>query len=106
MSFISSSPYSPPPPPPPPPGRSQKRREEQERRARRGDTDPRYEYIFQVLAACANIARHQVMDHVFEENLVSLYLMCVCVCTYKFGMCMCMFVCLCLYDWQAGWMAV
>ncbi|XP_050711756.1 dynein axonemal heavy chain 5-like isoform X2 [Eriocheir sinensis] len=47
-----------------------KRREEQERRARRGDTDPRYEYIFQVLAACAGIARHQVMDHVFEENLL------------------------------------
>ncbi|XP_071524381.1 LOW QUALITY PROTEIN: dynein axonemal heavy chain 5-like [Panulirus ornatus] len=48
----------------------QKRREEQERRARRGDTDPRYEYIFQVLAACTGIARHQVMDHVFEENLL------------------------------------
>ncbi|XP_069958748.1 dynein axonemal heavy chain 5-like, partial [Cherax quadricarinatus] len=48
----------------------QKRREEQERRARRGDTDPRYEYIFQVLAACTGIARHQVMDYVFEENLL------------------------------------
>ncbi|XP_037787761.1 uncharacterized protein LOC119583361 [Penaeus monodon] len=55
-----------------------KRREEQERRARRGDTDPRYEYIFQVLSACTGLAKHQVMDHVFEENLleeVSKFLM-------------------------------
>ncbi|XP_068204591.1 dynein axonemal heavy chain 5-like [Palaemon carinicauda] len=58
--------------------RLQKRREEQERRARRGDTDPRYEYIFQVLAACTGLRRHQVMDYVFEENLledVSKFLM-------------------------------
>ena len=50
----------------------QKRREDQERRARRGDTDPRYDYIFQVLATCINIPRHQVMDFVFEENYVSV----------------------------------
>ncbi|ROT80144.1 hypothetical protein C7M84_001143 [Penaeus vannamei] len=53
-----------------PPQRTLKRREEQERRARRGDTDPRYEYIFQVLSACTGLAKHQVMDHVFEENLL------------------------------------
>ncbi|KAK3879378.1 hypothetical protein Pcinc_016043 [Petrolisthes cinctipes] len=47
-----------------------KRRQEQERRARRGDIDPRYEYIFQVLAACTGIGRHQVMDYVIEGNLL------------------------------------
>lgn len=51
----------------------QKRREDQERRARRGDTDPRYEYIFQVLATATGIPRHHVMDFVYEENLVSLF---------------------------------
>ncbi|KAF2364962.1 Dynein heavy chain domain-1 [Trinorchestia longiramus] len=47
-----------------------KRRADAEQKTRRGDTDPRCEYIFQVLGTCTGVPRHQVMDFVFEENLL------------------------------------
>ena len=39
-------------------------------RARRMDTDPRCDYVFQVLATCTGLSRHQVVDDVFQGSLV------------------------------------
>ncbi|TGZ53817.1 Dynein heavy chain 5, axonemal, partial [Temnothorax longispinosus] len=48
----------------------QKRREECERKARRGEMDPRLEFAFQLLMDATQLSRHEVMDHVFEDDML------------------------------------
>ncbi|RLU25661.1 hypothetical protein DMN91_001818 [Ooceraea biroi] len=48
----------------------QKRREECERKARRGEMDPRLEFVFQLLVDATQLSRHEVMDHVFEGDML------------------------------------
>lgn len=48
----------------------QRRREECERKARRGEMDPRLEFAFQLLIDATQLSRHELMDYVFEENMV------------------------------------
>lgn len=48
----------------------QKRREECERKARRGEMDPRLEFAFQLLMDATQLSRHEVMDHVFEGDML------------------------------------
>lgn len=50
---------------------AQRRREECERKARRGEMDPRLEFVFQLLMDGTHLARHQIMDHIFEGDMVS-----------------------------------
>lgn len=52
----------------------QRRREECERKARRGEMDPRLEFTFQLLIDGTGLPRHQIMDHIFEGNMVSIVL--------------------------------
>ncbi|XP_031355650.1 dynein heavy chain 5, axonemal-like [Photinus pyralis] len=47
-----------------------RRREECERKARRGEMDPRLEYTFQLLIDGTGLSRHEIMDHVFEGNML------------------------------------
>lgn len=49
---------------------NQKRREECERKARRGEMDPRLEFAFQLLTDATRLSRHEVMDHVFEGDML------------------------------------
>lgn len=49
---------------------AQRRREECERKARRGEMDPRLEFTFQLLIDGTQLPRHQIMDHIFEGNMV------------------------------------
>lgn len=51
----------------------QKRREECERKARRGEMDPRLEFTFQLLTDSTGMSRSEVMDNVFEGNMVNLF---------------------------------
>ena len=56
-----------------PPGSAadaQRRREECERKARRGEMDPRLEFTFQLLMDGTGLPRHQIMDHIFEGNML------------------------------------
>uniref|UniRef100_A0A8W7PQG3 Dynein, axonemal, heavy chain 5 n=1 Tax=Anopheles coluzzii TaxID=1518534 RepID=A0A8W7PQG3_ANOCL len=48
----------------------QRRREECERKARRGEMDPRLEFTFQLLMDATGLPRHQIMDHIFEGNML------------------------------------
>lgn len=48
----------------------QRRREECERKARRGEMDPRLEYTFQLMIDATGLPRHEIMDHVFEGNML------------------------------------
>ncbi|XP_066590394.1 dynein axonemal heavy chain 5 [Prorops nasuta] len=48
----------------------QKRREECERKARRGEMDPRLEFAFQLLIDATGLSRHEVMDNVFEGDML------------------------------------
>lgn len=48
----------------------QRRREECERKARRGEMDPRLEFAFQLLIDGTGLPRHQIMDHIFEGDMV------------------------------------
>nr|CAD7397041.1 unnamed protein product [Timema cristinae] len=48
-----------------------KRREECERKARRGEMDPRLEFAFQLLIDGTQLPRSDLMDYVFEGNMVS-----------------------------------
>ncbi|XP_047354238.1 dynein axonemal heavy chain 5 isoform X2 [Vespa velutina] len=48
----------------------QKRREECERKARRGEMDPRLEFAFQLLMDATQLTRHEIMDHVFEGDML------------------------------------
>uniref|UniRef100_A0ABD2XPX0 Uncharacterized protein n=1 Tax=Trichogramma kaykai TaxID=54128 RepID=A0ABD2XPX0_9HYME len=48
----------------------QRRREECERKARRGEMDPRLEFTFQLLMDATGLPRHEVMDHVFEGDML------------------------------------
>jgi dynein heavy chain len=48
----------------------QRRREECERKARRGEMDPRLEFAFQLLIDATGLPRHEVMDHVFEADML------------------------------------
>lgn len=50
---------------------AQRRREECERKARRGEMDPRLEFVFQLLMDGTQIPRHQIMDHIFEGDMVT-----------------------------------
>lgn len=50
----------------------QRRREECERKARRGEMDPRLEFTFQLLIDGTGLPRSEIMDHVFEGNMVGL----------------------------------
>jgi dynein heavy chain len=52
---------------------AQRRREECERKARRGEMDPRLEFTFQLLMDGTGLPRHQIMDHIFEGNMVRSY---------------------------------
>lgn len=52
---------------------AQRRREECERKARRGEMDPRLEFVFQLLMDGTHLARHQIMDHIFEGDMVSMF---------------------------------
>ncbi|CAB3374843.1 Hypothetical predicted protein [Cloeon dipterum] len=47
-----------------------KRREECERKARRGEMDPRLEFTFQLLIDATGLARGDIMDNVFEGNML------------------------------------
>ncbi|KAF5305838.1 hypothetical protein FQR65_LT07577 [Abscondita terminalis] len=47
-----------------------RRREECERKARRGEMDPRLEFTFQLLIDATGLSRHEIMDHVFEGNML------------------------------------
>lgn len=49
----------------------QRRREECERKARRGEMDPRLEFTFQLLMDGTGLPRHQIMDHIFEGDMVN-----------------------------------
>lgn len=49
----------------------QRRREECERKARRGEMDPRLEFAFQLLIDATGLSRHEIMDHVFEGDMVT-----------------------------------
>ncbi|KAK0178414.1 hypothetical protein PV328_002364 [Microctonus aethiopoides] len=49
---------------------ARKRREECERKARRGEMDPRLEFAFQLLMDGTGLPRHEVMDHVFEGDML------------------------------------
>lgn len=51
---------------------AQRRREECERKARRGEMDPRLEFTFQLLMDGTGLPRHQIMDHIFEGNMVNI----------------------------------
>ncbi|KAE8738033.1 hypothetical protein FOCC_FOCC016487, partial [Frankliniella occidentalis] len=48
----------------------QRRREECERKARRGEMDPRLEFTFQLLIDGTGLPRSDIMDHVFEGNML------------------------------------
>ncbi|XP_055377517.1 dynein axonemal heavy chain 5 [Condylostylus longicornis] len=48
----------------------QRRREECERKARRGEMDPRLEFTFQLLIDGTCLPRHQIMDHIFEGDML------------------------------------
>lgn len=48
----------------------QRRREECERKARRGEMDPRLEFTFQLLMDGTGLPRHQIMDYIFEGDMV------------------------------------
>ncbi|XP_063236082.1 dynein axonemal heavy chain 5-like [Bacillus rossius redtenbacheri] len=48
----------------------QKRREECERKARRGEMDPRLEFTFQLLLDATGLPRSDLMDYVFEGNML------------------------------------
>lgn len=50
---------------------NQRRREECERKARRGEMDPRLEFSFQLLMDGTGLPRHQIMDYIFEGDMVS-----------------------------------
>lgn len=52
----------------------QRRREECERKARRGEMDPRLEFAFQVLIDATALPRHEIMDHIFEGNMVQPFI--------------------------------
>lgn len=49
---------------------AQRRREECERKARRGEMDPRLEFTFQLLIDGTALPRHQLMDYIFEGDMV------------------------------------
>ncbi|XP_008556957.2 dynein axonemal heavy chain 5 [Microplitis demolitor] len=49
---------------------ARKRREECERKARRGEMDPRLEFVFQLLMDGTGLLRHEAMDHVFEGDML------------------------------------
>lgn len=48
----------------------QRRREECERKARRGEMDPRLEYTFQLLIDATGLSRGELMDYIFDGNMV------------------------------------
>lgn len=50
---------------------AKRRREECERKARRGEMDPRLEFVFQLLMDGTQQPRHQIMDHIFEGDMVN-----------------------------------
>lgn len=50
----------------------QRRREECERKARRGEMDPRLEFTFQLLMDGTGLPRHQIMDYIFEGDMVRM----------------------------------
>lgn len=50
----------------------QRRREECERKARRGEMDPRLEYTFQLLIDATGLPRGELMDYIFDGNMVCL----------------------------------
>jgi hypothetical protein len=52
----------------------QRRREECERKARRGEMDPRLEFTFQLLVDATGLSRGDLMDCIFEGNMVRLSL--------------------------------
>ncbi|XP_060534779.1 dynein axonemal heavy chain 5 isoform X2 [Cylas formicarius] len=52
------------------PETAKRRREECERKARRGEMDPRLEFTFQILIDATGLPRHEIMDHVFEGNML------------------------------------
>lgn len=54
---------------------AQRRREECERKARRGEMDPRLEFVFQLLMDATQLPRHQIMDHIFEGDMVILFVL-------------------------------
>lgn len=49
---------------------AQRRREECERKARRGEMDPRLEFVFQLLIDGTGLERHKILDHIFEGEMV------------------------------------
>ncbi|KAF7265346.1 hypothetical protein GWI33_021235 [Rhynchophorus ferrugineus] len=49
---------------------NKRRREECERKARRGEMDPRLEFTFQILMDATGLPRHEIMDHVFEGDML------------------------------------
>lgn len=49
---------------------AQRRREECERKARRGEMDPRLEFVFQLLMDGTKLPRHQIMDQIFDGDMV------------------------------------
>lgn len=53
------------------PDEAQRRREECERKARRGEMDPRLEFTFQLLIDATQLPRHQLMDYIFEGDMVA-----------------------------------
>lgn len=52
---------------------AQRRREECERKARRGEMDPRLEFTFQLLIDATQLPRHQLMDYIFEGDMVGTH---------------------------------
>lgn len=57
------------------PDEAQRRREECERKARRGEMDPRLEFTFQLLIDATQLPRHQLMDYIFEGDMVAYSLL-------------------------------
>ena len=50
----------------------QRHREECERKAHRGEMDPRLEYTFQLLIDATGLSRRELMDYIFDGNMVCL----------------------------------
>lgn len=61
---------------------AQRRREECERKARRGEMDPRLEFTFQLLIDATQLPRHQLMDYIFEGDMVGTHKLMKRVCMH------------------------
>jgi hypothetical protein len=55
------------------PDSQRRQKEEIERKARRGEMDPRLEFTFQLLMDATGLNRNQILDHIFEGDMVMTF---------------------------------